>query len=292
MMPHASGLPRISIVVPNLNGARTLQTCLASLTGQGYPDLELVVIDGGSTDASVGVIRQFEHHLAYWTSEADGGQACALNKGFARVTGEVLGWLCSDDALAEGALHRVGEYFACHPETDLLVGAASMEYDAEAGRNRILRPKADAFQLLPAHNGFVQPSCYWRRSLAQRTPLIDESYHYAMDAELWCHFKTLGARAAFTPDVLGRFIQSGRNKTAVGGYAIGLELDRLYRRYSADRIPLSRWYRHLRYPFECRLRRDRGWLRLAALRCIQVAYVLAFIPFYGYKRVTRMSWPA
>jgi glycosyltransferase involved in cell wall biosynthesis len=291
MLSEDSALPSISIVVPTLNGGTTLAACLDSLLQQSYPSLEIIVIDGGSSDETLDVIREYEGRLTHWSSESDDGQADAINKGLSRASGAIQGWLCSDDMLEPGALAWIGKCFAERPGVDVVIGAARMEYILTPERDFVYTPPADVIDLLPAHNGIIQPSCYWRGSVVQRTPPIDVSFHYAMDNELWCYLKQMGAVAIVTDRVLSRFVQSGENKTATGGKAIGLELDRLYRMYSADRVPLSLWYCYLRYPFECWLGRDRGIPRLAALRVLQVLYVLLLMPFYGYKRVRRMSWP-
>src|SRR5918912_1452809 len=102
-------LPRISVVVPSLNQARFLGEALDSVLSQGYPGLELIVMDGGSTDDSLEVIRAHEGRIAYWQSRPDGGQSAAINRGVERATGEIVCWLNSDDLLCEGALRHVGE---------------------------------------------------------------------------------------------------------------------------------------------------------------------------------------
>ena len=105
-------LPRISVVVPSYEQGEYLEQALRSLLLQGYPDLELLVVDGGSQDSSVDVLRNYESYLDFWVSEADRGQTHAINKGFERATGEVLGWLNSDDILLPGSLERIGAAFA------------------------------------------------------------------------------------------------------------------------------------------------------------------------------------
>ena len=283
---------KLSVVIPVRNGVGGIEACLSSVLEQRGVDVEAIVVDGGSTDGTVDVIRRYRDRLAWWVSEPDGGQTDAINKGLAHSSGDVVNWLCADDVLVDGALAFVRDYFETHPEIDLVAGACDMVYEGSPGRNFTFVPRRDYPELLPAFDGIIQPSCFWRRRIMARTPLLDDAFHYGMDAELWCYFKSRNAAMGWTDRVLSRFIQSGTNKTSTGGRKIGLELDAIYRRYSKERIPLSFWYRHLRYPFELHLRRDRGIARLALLRAIQLAYMAAFMPFYGFKKVFHMSWPA
>ena len=283
---------KISIVIPVFNAAGSIGPCIESVLNQQGVDVELIVVDGGSSDGTVDVIRRHQDRLAWWVSEPDKGQTNAINKGLSRSTGEVVNWLCADDMLTDGALKFVAEYFKAHPEVDLLAGACEMVYEGTPGKNFVFVPRKNYSELLPAFDGIMQPSCFWRHRIMARTPLLDESFHYGMDAELWCYFKSQKAVMMQTDQLLSRFIQSGANNTATGGKKIGMELDTIYRRYSDDRIPLSFWYRNLRYPFELHLRRDRGIVRLLLLRVIQALYMAVFMPFYGFKKVFHMSWPA
>ena len=281
-----------SVIIPNLNGGGVLAGCLESLAAQHDPALEVILVDGASTDDSMAVAANFPDLITHQVSEPDAGQADALNKGLALATGAICTWLCSDDRLEPGALRRVRACFETHPGVDLVAGTCHHVYPEDPKRDCTLAPPADAWAMLPIHNGLWQPSCFWRASSLTRTPPLDVTYHFAMDNELWCWFKSQGARLKIIDAVLSTFVWSATNKTTTGGRRIGLELDRLYRTYSSDRVPLSFWYRQLRYPFECALGRDRGPLRLALLRCVQGLWMLCFAPFYGLRAVTRMSWPA
>lgn len=174
---------------------------MRSVLEQRYPALEYVVVDGGSSDGSAEIIRRHAAALAYWVCEPDGGQTDALIKGFARCSGEILGWLCSDDLLLPGALRSVGEFFARHPNVMAAYGDA-LWIDAEG---RFLRPKKEMnfsrFVLLHDHNYIPQPSMFWRRSLYQAVGGLDPRFELAMDSDLWARFSAL-TRIAHIPGYL------------------------------------------------------------------------------------------
>lgn len=285
-----ASLPSISIVVPTLNGAATLAQTLQSLVDQHYPRLQIVVIDGGSTDASVEIIQRFQPNIDFWMSEKDSGQSSAINKGFARCTGEIVNWLCSDDLLAPGALRRVGQAFADDPTLDVLVGACKI-IGVHSGSFSIQRADPRLIALMPVNNCIPQPSCFYKRSLLQRQPPVLESLHLAMDFELWCCFHSQGAKFGIIDDLLSICQMTGRNKTYISGERVVPELDRIYRSYCPrERIPLIFWHRRLRFPVE-RFRQNR---RHPLPRLLAQIYIAAFSRvfglFYGVNRVKNMNW--
>jgi glycosyltransferase involved in cell wall biosynthesis len=169
---------------------RYLEQTIRSVLDQGYPRLEYLVIDGGSSDGSVDVLRRYGPRLAHWVSERDRGQTDALIKGFARATGELCGWLCSDDLLLPGALEAVGRFFAAHPHVMAAYGDA-LWVD---GAGRYLRPKKEIafnrFVFLHDHNYVPQPAMFWRRALYDAVGGLDPAFDLAMDADLWERFST------------------------------------------------------------------------------------------------------
>jgi glycosyltransferase involved in cell wall biosynthesis len=273
--------PTISIVVPNLNGGATLSRTLNSLIAQDYAGLEIIVVDGGSSDESVEIIRQYEQHIVWWTSEKDQGQAHAINKGFARCGGEVVNWLCSDDALCPGALHRVSRVFGEQPQIDVVAGACQV-IDEVSGQSSIARVSQRSIAMMPAGSNVSQQSCFYRRRLLARTPPLDESLHYAMDTELWNFFKASGARWAFIDDVLAAFHLNGANKTQVGGQRIIDELEMIYQRYSCARIPLTFWYRMVRMPLQRRWCLAEHKSERLFWRAADLGVVALLAPFYGW----------
>jgi len=180
--------PLFSIVTCSYQQGRYLDATMRSVLDQDYPALEYAVVDGGSTDGSVEVIRSHQAALAWWVSEPDRGQTDALIKGFARAQGELCGWLCSDDLLLPGALAQVAEFFERHPHIDAVYGDA-LWIDAQGN---YLRPKREMgfnrFVMLFDHNYIAQPSMFWRRSLYERVRGLDADFNLAMDADLWERF--------------------------------------------------------------------------------------------------------
>ncbi len=282
-------IPSISIVVPNYNGGATIDATLRSLIDQDYARLEILVVDGGSTDDSLEIIRRYEQHITWWVSEKDRGQSHAINKGFARATGEIVNWLCSDDVLLPGALPKIARAFAENPAADVVVGSSKITYpDPRLNWLRTASPLS--IELLPCTNRIPQPACFYRRSLLRRRPPLDETLHYTMDLELWAHFVASGARWHFIPDVLSEIRFSETNKTAVGGIKITREIETVYKRYVKERVPLTFWHRLLRYPLERVRRRHPGRLFGLVYYPYQASMILLLAPFYGFRRVRWMGW--
>ncbi|MGI9145089.1 MAG: glycosyltransferase family 2 protein [Chloroflexota bacterium] len=176
---------RISIVTPSFNQADFLEKTIRSVLLQGYPDLEYIVVDGGSTDGSVEIIRKYERHLAYWVSETDAGQSHAINKGFSRATGDIFAWLNSDDFYAPGVLSRVAAEFAARPEIGLVYGDC-LFLDEGDGSTRLRPARQMGFdRLLVGDNPIWQPSTFFRRSVFEEAGGVDESLHLALDYDLW-----------------------------------------------------------------------------------------------------------
>lgn len=186
----ATPWPRISIVTPVLNSGRFLEAALRSVLDQGYPDLEYVVVDGGSSDGSVDIIRRYEDQLAYWVSEPDAGMYSALNKGFARTTGEVMGWLTGTDILHRGALFVVGSVFASLPALEWITGVPTgLTEDGMTVLVGPLRRWSRPRFLLGANRYIQQESTFWRRSLWERAGgRVDTERERFSDFELWLRF--------------------------------------------------------------------------------------------------------
>jgi glycosyltransferase involved in cell wall biosynthesis len=186
-MPGGAAWPRVSVVTPSYNQGQFIEQTIRSVLLQGYPNLEYIVIDGGSTDASVEVIRKYERHLAYWVSERDRGQSHAINKGFARATGEIMCWLNSDDFYLPGTLRAVAETLANGAGAYAVVGHCVQVY-ADGSPPTVGVGKFEGLtRLLEFWKGYHmhQPSIFWRREVFERVGPLDERQHYIMDFDYW-----------------------------------------------------------------------------------------------------------
>lgn len=228
--------PGITIVTPSFRQARFLGRTVESVLAQGYPALEYVVQDGGSDDGSVEIIREHERSLTRWESAPDGGQANAINRGFAGTSGEIMAYLNSDDVLLPGALAYVARYLAGHPDVDVVYG------------NRILiddEGRTVGLWVLPAHDDetlrlidFVpQETLFWRRGLWERAGgRVEEELRYAIDWELLLRFAELGARMVRLPRFLAGFRVHDAQKTTTE-HDLGIEeQDRLRERVLGERV--------------------------------------------------------
>jgi len=178
-------LLRLSIVTPCLNQASTLASTLESVLGQGYPNLEYIVCDGGSSDGSRAILQRYTGRLS-WSSQPDSGPAQAINRGLAQATGQVMGWLNADDRYTSGTLAQVAQFFAQHPQVDLVYGLAyAIDSDGRRwGLRSHVRP-CTLDDLRHQGNFIVQPAAFWRSTLWHRLGGLDERWRYVFDYDLW-----------------------------------------------------------------------------------------------------------
>jgi hypothetical protein len=230
--------PLVSIVTPSLNQGRFIEDTIKSVLGQDYPRLEYVVVDGASTDGTLDVLGRFDGALR-WVSEPDGGQAAAINKGFRLASGEILGWLNSDDTYEPRAVSAAVEHLRGHPADALVYGDAT-HVDAagrEIGPCAYVGP-ADVDRLIHESDYIVQPAAFFRRSAFEAVGGLDESLHWGMDYDLWLK---LARRfpIAYLPRKLARYRQTGENKTALGRFDRFAEIERIGRRHGAGGLPAA-----------------------------------------------------
>lgn len=177
--------PKISIVTPSYNQGQFLEETICSILNQGYPNLEYIIIDGGSTDESVEIIRKYEKHLKYWVSEKDAGQTDAILKGLSHCTGEIFNWINSDDLLYEDSLFTIADKFRAD-NVDIVSGT-EIHFDGNAEWNRKGTLIYPCYEENLFHGVIYQPSTFWRMEVFKRFNL-NRDLHYMMDSDIWLHY--------------------------------------------------------------------------------------------------------
>ncbi|WP_052672341.1 glycosyltransferase family 2 protein [Aliterella atlantica] len=178
--------PKISVVTPSYNQDQFIEATISSVLMQNYPNLEYIIIDGGSTDKSVEIIRKYEQYLTYWVSEKDRGQSHAINKGFAKSTGDILCWINSDDLLKPGTLDFVARSFSDTSIPAWLIGCSEI-INSTGSVIKLKTPKNLSLKsmLLWHKNWFSQQSTFWTQPMWEIAGDLDETLYYAMDFSLW-----------------------------------------------------------------------------------------------------------
>ena len=187
----ADALPRITIVTPSYNQGEFVEATVLSVFEQRYPDLEYILMDGGSKDETVEILAVYRDRFTHFQSAPDGGQSAAIAAGFERSTGEIMAYLNSDDVLLPGTLAFVGRYFRDHPEVDAIYGHRAIIDE----KNRVL-----GHWILPPHCSALmrrwdlipQESVFWRRSLWERAGNVDPTFRFAMDYDLFVRYMAAG----------------------------------------------------------------------------------------------------
>jgi GT2 family glycosyltransferase len=247
---HLEDSPTISIVTPSLNQARFLEDTIESVLGQAYPSLEYVIQDGGSGDGSREVVERYSGRLHSWESAPDGGQASALNRGFARTSGEVMASLNADDLLLPGTVAYVAGFLRRNPSVDLVYGHRVLIDEAGRDIGRQVIPRHDD-RVLSWADFIPQETVFWRRGAWEAAgACFDESFQCAMDWDLLVRLRDAGARMVRLPRFLGAFRVHGEQKTAVQGPTIGIEemqriRERLHGRPVSQKEVLRRVRRYL-----------------------------------------------
>jgi GT2 family glycosyltransferase len=281
--------PKLTVVTPSFNQAAYLEEAICSVLQQGYPNLEYIIIDGGSQDGSKQILQTYAPLVSFWCSEKDRGQAHAINKGLSRATGEFFNWINSDDRLAPGALFEVARRLG---DADLVAGGC-LNFDEQGHQCPIVNSGLTLKGLLRGSQTsvFHQPGLWWRRDWLQKCHGLDEGFDLAFDYDLLLRYLALGPRVVYTPQVLAHFRLHPASKTCsrVPDYAPERErilvrlaataASRPLRRGCRRRVRQLQWWREVQQASE---RASAGRWRAVA----KLALGTAADPFVRVNRFT------
>ncbi len=192
--------PQISIVTPSYHQGKYIERTIQSVLSQDVDALEYMVVDGGSIDETVSILRQYKDRLQ-WVSEADEGQSDAVNKGINKTSGDIIGWLNSDDIYYPDAVKKVLQFFADHPDVDVVYGASNEIDSNDKITGKYLTESWD-LNRLKVHCFISQPATFFRRRIIEKHGLLDTTLNFCMDYEFWLRLGLNGAKVAYLPEVL------------------------------------------------------------------------------------------
>ncbi len=277
-MSLSARMPSFSLVTPSLNQAAFLRAAIESVRSQEGVSLDYLVLDSGSVDESLQILREYGSNLR-WRSGPDGGQAAAINAGLRETRGDFCGYLNSDDVLVPGALSTVASIFADHPEVDVIYGDASF-IDTKGCRTRPYPTVSFDLDVLIQHCFICQPAAFWRRSAHARWGWFDPAYDNAFDYEFWLRLATQGACFFHLSRTLAESREHAATKTTRHRQAIFREIRRM-ELHHLGYCGRNWWEQALRF------HRDEGgsWLgRLLPGRRNDRLYGLAWWPYVLWRR--------
>lgn len=231
-----AALPKISIVTPSFNQGHFLEETIRSVLDQRYPNLEYIIVDGGSKDHSVDIIKRHADKLAWWVSEPDRGQAHAINKGLARATGDIVGYLNSDDLHAPDTLSEVARRFQADASLNWLTGTCL--FFGQGVESCLMKPdpKPDLASWLVT-NRITQPGTFWRRTVIEQCGPFDEQYRCSFDYEYWVRLISRGYRCVPVDRQFSSFRLHATSKTVAEGSRFTQEDERIRQHYLAGMAP-------------------------------------------------------
>jgi glycosyltransferase involved in cell wall biosynthesis len=224
----------LTLVTPCLNAAKTIERTLKSIKEQNYQKLQYIVCDGGSTDGTLDIINEYKDMIDVLIVGKDKNVADALNRGFAKATGEIRGYINADDCLAPGALRKVASIFANAPGTDVITGSCHRRF--ADGTDLIVKVPSRYLEAMSLRNDIDQPSTFWRREIQEKAGPFDDTFTLAFDWEYWNRLKSVGAKFHRTDKLLSIYYFTDDNLTSRGGTTAIEEMYRITKQYAGAEV--------------------------------------------------------
>ena len=221
--------PLVSIVTPSFNQARYIEATIQSVLSQDYPRLEYLIVDGGSTDGTVEIIKQYEGRLAWWVSEKDQGQTDAINKGFGRAQGQILAWLNSDDTYEPGTVSAAVKYLLDHPDVGMVYGDCNFINDDGRVIGKFGSAQTDYRLLRRGYVHIPQQTMFFRAEWWKHLGPLDPSFYFAMDYDLWTRLAA-HTELKYVPQTWANFRLHTTGKTIVADDRCWPEMIRVHYR--------------------------------------------------------------
>ncbi len=289
-----SALPSISVVIATRNRAQTLRRTLEKLFESGYPDLEVIVVDGASTDGTVDLLRSYENRITRWVSEPDEGEYWAYNKGIRMATGEIVKLMSDDDVLRPKAFRLAAEYFTSHPETDIVFGQTVFWVDSTGSSKQIddasgllYKPhERDESRLTLRHwlretTGVHSLSAFIRRRVFEKIGPLSTDY-VCGDIEFWGRAALAGIRMGMMPQEVVDYHMTGLNGVTTKRWKVAADMVRINVRYGTRSDVLHCWWRFYVRPFLVWV--PLGW-------AVRICHRLGLHPLRAWRRLRPLKTP-
>ena len=292
--------PLVSIIIPTFNAATTVARTLESLRQQSYKSIEVILVDGLSSDSTILIAQNYLDVVTTIISEKDRGQAHAINKGFQLARGDIVCWLCADDEFLPETLQHAVNHFTAAPEIDIITGACLRIF--ADGSTQVIVPPPDVAALIGIQYRIEQPSTFWRARVMSGDLRLDESFHYAFDWDFFAKILRPSFKTLVLPDVMSKYHFSATNKTSTGGRRLVLELREVIRRHGPLNGRLADIFLFLYLHFDlvgcfdnpptCTVERGRRFARVMAR--LERSYPRELIQLYNWnfasKQERKLVW--